>query len=151
MTCFSKLNYHQKPPNLSYKTIKSPAKKHFCKNPNKICLTSAQAHKGLYLTCTASVFGLYGFININISSSISTSKTKILPLLSVLIFLQLILLFPRKSIITPEVFVIPREKNYPAICQVHPQYNTFPVKYNPVILLCLIVVGGGISRGCVFL
>ena len=77
---------------MSFETIRSPAKKHFCKNPKKICLTSAQAHKGFYLTCTASVFGLYGFININISSSISTSRTIILPLLSVLILLQLFFL-----------------------------------------------------------
>ena len=76
---------------MSFETIKSPAKKHFCKNPKKICLTSAQAHKGFYLTCTASVFGLYGFININISSSISTSRTIILPLLSA-ILLQLFFL-----------------------------------------------------------
>ena len=59
------------------------------------------------LTYSASVLGLYRYINKNTSSSISASRTIILPLLSVLVLLYLIFLFPRKPIITPQEFVVP--------------------------------------------
>ena len=45
-----------------------------------------------------------------ISSSISTSRVVILPLLSILILLHLMFLFPGKSIITPNKFVVLWEK-----------------------------------------
>ena len=45
------------------------------------------------LTCSASVFGLYRFINKNISSSISASRTIILSLLSVIIYCKIYCLY----------------------------------------------------------
>lgn len=56
------------------------------------------------LICSASVFRLYRLINKNISSSISTSKTVILPLLTVLILLHLFFLLPQE-------LEVPCEKN----------------------------------------
>ena len=68
------------------KQLKSLAKRIFLQE-FKENMSNIRSSSQRVLTCPASVFGLYRFINKNISSSISASRNIILMLLSVLILL----------------------------------------------------------------
>ena len=65
----------------------------------------------IILICSVSVFTLWRLIRTNVSSSISASTTRILPLLSFFILSALIYLLRKYPIIAPQEFAVPFEKN----------------------------------------